>query len=381
MINKAYKYRVYPTTEQAKQFAQLFGHTRFVYNHFLRIRQDAWYQKQEKVNYHDTSALLTQLKKEKEFQWLKDVSSVPLQQALRHLHTSFLNFWSGKTKHPTFKKKNSKQSATFAASAFRWNDEALTLGKIMGRLEIKLSRQFKGTPSTVTLSQDASGRYFVSMLVEEETELKPLSQKTIGIDLGISNVVITSDGFKSGSPKFTRKYEKKLAKKQRILAKKKKGSKNRNKARLAVAKVHAKITDSRVDFTHKLTSQLINDNQVLCVETLAVKNMVKNKCLSKSISDSGWGELLRQLEYKAKWYGRTLVGIDRWYPSSKRCSECGYTMGKMPLNIRVWQCPECKTEHCRDINAARNIKAEGLSVLAFGENVSGVSSIGMPYSL
>ncbi len=227
------------------------------------------------------------------------------------------------------------------------------------------------------MSKDSSGRYFVSMLIEEEIALKPVSKKTVGVDLGITDVLITSDGLKSGSPKFTREYEDKLAKKQRVLAKKKKGSKNRNKARLAVAKVHAKITDSRLDFTHKLTSQLINDNQVICVETLAVKNMVKNKCLSRSIHDSGWGELLRQLEYKAQWYGRTLVGIDRWYPSSKRCSHCGYTMNKMPLDVRTWQCPECKSEHCRDINAARNIKAEGLSVLAFGEDVSSVSSVGM----
>jgi putative transposase len=380
MVNKAYKYRVYPTKEQVGEMSQLFGHTRFVYNYFLRIRQDAWYNNQEKINYHDTSALLTQLKKEPDFLWLKDVSSVPLQQALRHLHTGFLNFWSGKAKHPTFKKKTRKQSATFAASAFKWSDGKLTVGKITGVIDIRLSRKFEGKPSTVTLSKDSYGRYFVSLLVEEYIALKPVIKKTIGIDLGISNVVITSDGFKFGSPKFTRKYEKKLAKKQRILAKKKKGSKNKEKARLAVAKVHAKITDSRMDFTHKLTTQLINENQVICVETLAVKNMVKNKYLSKSIHDSGWGELLRQLEYKAKWYGRTLVGIDRWYPSSKRCSDCGYTMDKMPLNVRVWQCPECKSEHCRDINAARNIKAEGLSVLAFGESVSGVSSIGMSCS-
>jgi putative transposase len=207
------------------------------------------------------------------------------------------------------------------------------------------------------------------MLVEETMTLLPVVNSAVGIDVGIRDVVVTSEGAASGNPRHTARYAARLAKCQRRLAKKQKGSNNRRKAKLKVARVHAKIADCRKDFTHKLTTALIRENQAICVENLAVKNMVKNPALAKSINDANWGELVRQLEYKAGWRGRTVIAIDRWYPSSKRCSCCGYTLDRLDLATRQWACPECKTTHDRDVNAARNIKAAGLAVLACGETV------------
>lgn len=380
-IKKAYKYRFYPTDEQATQFAHTFGCVRYTYNYFLRQRQDAWFLRQEKIDYNTTSVMLSALKKQPDHSWLKDVSSVPLQQALRHLNKAFLNFWAGRAKYPNFKKKSHRQSATYAKSAFKWDGENLMLAKQKKPLDIRWSRFFNDDPSTVVVSKDPAGRYFVSILVEEEVNPKKMVKKKIGVDLGIKDVLVASDGFKSGSPKYTRKYEKKLIKAQRSLSKKKKDSKNRIKARFKVAKVHAKIADCRRDFTHQLTTKLINENQVIAVETLAVKNMIRNHCLSKSIADSNWGELLRQLEYKASWHGRELIGIDRWYPSSKRCFECGWINDGLRLSDRTWACGKCGSNHDRDINAARNILAAGLAVSAFGENVSEMSLAGISCSL
>jgi putative transposase len=226
--------------------------------------------------------------------------------------------------------------------------------------------------TTCTVSKDCSGRYFVAMLCDDSVSAKTEVDGQVGIDLGLTHFAILSTGEKIESPKIFRKNEDKLAKLQRRLAKKKKGSSNRTKAKQKVARIHAKIADARKDFLHKLSTWLINENQVIAVESLAVSNMQKNHCLAKSISDASWSEFVRQLEYKALWYGRTLIGIDRWYPSSKRCNDCGYTIGSLPLNVREWTCPECGVIHDRDINAARNILAAGLAVSACGESVSPV---------
>ena len=358
--------------------AQTFGCARYVYNWGLRLRQDAWYQRQERINYHATSNLLTALKKEPEHTWLNEVSSVPLQQSLRHLGTAFQNFWQGRAGYPGFKSKHNRQSAEFTRSGFQWDGENLVLAKTPGPLPIRWSRRFQGDPSTITVSRDPCGRHFVSFLVEEEVQPLPPAGSAIGIDLGLQDVCVTSNGFKSGSPQYFRRYEKKLARHQRSLAHKKKGSKNRQKARLKVARVHAKIGDCRNDFLHKLSTRLIRENQTMAVETLAVKNMVRNRSLSKSISDAGWGELVRQLRYKAQWYGRTVIAIDRWYPSSKRCFGCGWVKNDLTLANRTWVCLSCGVQHDRDLNAARNILAAGQAVLAFGEDVSPVSDIGSP---
>ena len=373
-IKRAYRFRFNPTPEQEVLLARTFGCARFAYNHMLRLRTDAWFNDQKRVGYHDTSALLTELKKTPEHAWLKEVSSVPVQQALRHLQTAFANFFAKRAKYPTFKRKDGPQSAEYTTSAFKWDGKALKLAKMVAPLAIRFSRTIPRAAkvTTVTVSKDAAGRYFVSMLCDDAVEPKAEAAGKVGIDLGLTHFAILSTGEKVAAPNTFRKHETKLAKLQRRLAKKQKGSANRKKARLKVAKLHAKIADSRKDFLHKLSTRLINENQVIAIETLAVSNMQKNHSLAKSIADASWSEFVRQLEYKALWYGRELVGIDRWYPSSKRCSDCGHTVAKMPLNVREWACPECGTVHDRDINAARNVLAAGLAVSALGESVNPV---------
>src|SRR6266704_284682 len=368
---KAYQYRVYPTQEQAHMLARTFGCCRYVYNWALRQRTDAFFQRGERLSYHQLAVLLTDLKKQEETAWLSEVSSVPLQQALRHLDRAFRNFFEGRAQYPTFHKKHGVQAASYAANAFTWNGKELTLARMETPLDIHWSRPLpKGCqPTSVTLSKDCANRYFVSTLVEEEIKHLSGVNKQVGLDLGLKSMVITSDGHSSGNPTFFAQDEKKLAKAQRRHAKKKRGSQNRRKAQLKVARVHAKIADRRRDYQHKLSTKIIRENQVVCVESLHVKNMVKNHTLAKAISDVGWGEFVRQLAYKAEWYGRTLVKIDKWYPSSKRCFDCGHILDSLTLDIRHWTCPQCGVSHDRDINAAHNILAAGLAVTACGESV------------
>jgi putative transposase len=373
-VKRAYRFRFYPTPQQAEILARTFGCTRFAYNYMLRQRTDAWYERQERMGYHETSAMLTALKKTPEHVWLNEVSSVPVQQSLRHLQTAFGNFFARRAGYPAFKRKDGTQAAEYTTSAFKWDGKHLRLAKMDSSLKIRFSRTIPkaAVVSTVTVSKDTAGRYFVSLLCTDEVRCKPEAAGKVGVDLGLSHFAILSTGEKVASPNAFRKHESRLAKLQRRLAKKQKGSANRRKARLKVARLHAKITDSRRDFLHKLSTRLINENQVIAIESLSVSNMQKNRCLSKSISDASWSEFVRQLEYKAHWYGRTLIGIDRWYPSSKRCSDCGHTVPKMALSVRQWVCPECGSTHDRDINAARNVLAAGMAVSAHGETVSPV---------
>lgn len=373
-VKRAYRFRFYPTPEQEMILAKTFGCARFAYNYMLRLRTDAWFKEQKRVGYHETSALLTELKKTPEHAWLNEVSSVPVQQALRHLQTAFTNFFAKRAAYPTFKRKDGPQSAEYTTSAFKWDGKSLKLAKMDAPLAIRWSRTIPKAAkvTTVTVSKDAAGRYFVSLLCDDTVSPKPEVTGKVGIDLGLTHFAILSTGEKVAAPNTFRRYEKKLAKLQRRLAKKTKGSKRREKAKLKVARLHAKIADARRDFLHKLSTRLINENQVIAIESLSVSNMQKNRCLSKSISDASWSEFVRQLEYKARWYGRELIGIDRWYPSSKRCSDCGYTTPKMPLSVREWVCPECGSIHDRDINAARNVLAAGLAVSAHREAVSPV---------
>ena len=304
--------------------------------------------------------------------FLAAVSSVPLQQSLRHLDRAFVNFFEGRGKYPKFKQKHGPQAATSTASAFTWKDGHLTLAKMESPLAIRWSRSLPtgATPTTVTMSRDPAGRYFVSLLVEEELAPLPPTPAAVGVDLGLHDVVTLSTGEKTGNERFFVEDEKRLARLQRRHARKRKGSKNREKARRKVARLHARIADRRKDFLHKLTTRLIHENQVVCVESLAVKNLLQNEHLAKAIADVGWGELLRQLEYKAAWYGRALIKIDRWYPSSKTCSACGYVLEALDLEERAWTCPQCGTPHDRDTNAAQTILAEGLRLHAAGQAVS-----------
>jgi putative transposase len=347
------------------------GCARLVYNRALAARTEAWYERQERIDYIKTSALLTQWKKQEDLQFLNEVSCVPLQQGLRHLQKAFANFWAGHAKYPNFKKKHHGGSAEFTKSAFKWKDGQVWLAKCSEALPIRWSRQLpKGCePSTITVTLEASGRFHVSLLVDTTVQPLPKSDKSIGLDVGITSLIATSNGDKIVNPKHFKRLRSKLRRVQKSLSRKQKGSNNRQKQRQKVAKVHAKITDSRKDFLHKLTTQLVRENQTVVVEDLAIKNMVKNHKLAQSISDASWGELIRQLAYKCEWYGRELIKIDRWFPSSKRCGNCGHIVNKMPLSIREWDCPKCGINHDRDINASKNILAAGLAVSVCGSSV------------
>ncbi|WP_238996063.1 RNA-guided endonuclease InsQ/TnpB family protein [Azotobacter chroococcum] len=341
----------------------------------MRWRTDAFVKERQRVGYTQASARLTAIKKLPELAFLNEVSSVPLQQCLRHQQVAFRNFFEGRAKYPAFKRKRHRQSAEFTRSAFRYRDGKLFLARCDEPLAIRWSRPLPGEPSTVTISKDSADRYFVSCLCEFKPETLPVVPKTLGIDLGLKDLFVTSEGERFGNPRHSAKYASRLALAQRRLSRKQLGSKNRARARRKVARIHAKISDCRADGLHKLSRRLINENQVVCAETLAVKNMIRHPKRSKAIADAGWGEFVRQLEYKGEWAGRQIVQIDRWYPSSKRCSCCGHTLERLPLDVRHWSCPECATEHDRDVNAAINIKAAGLAVLALGENVSGMGQV------
>jgi putative transposase len=386
-MQKAYRYRFYPTTEQESLLRRTMGCVRLVYNKALDARTSGWYERQERIDFVETSSMLTGWKKQEDLDFLNDVSSVPLQQGLRNLQKAFVNFWAGRAKYPNFKKKHSGGSAEFTKAAFRWRDGQVFLAKCTEALPIRWSgsrpsgsptpqaRQDSRDlpsgcePSTITIKLEASGRWFASLLVDTDIAQLPKSDKSIGLDMGITSLIATSNGDKIANPKHFKQLRKKLRRIQKALSRKQKGSNNRHKARLQVAKVHAQITDARKDFLHKLTTRLVRENQTIVVEDLAIKNMVKNHKLALAISDASWGELIRQLAYKCEWYGRELIKIDRWFPSSKRCGNCGHIVDKLPLNIREWECPKCKTTHDRDLNAAHNILAAGLAVSVCGANI------------
>ncbi len=349
------------------------GCVRLVYNKALATRTEAWYEKQERIDYKQTSSLLTSWKKTEDLQFLNEVSCVPLQQCLRHLQKAFANFWEKRAKYPRFKKKRNGGSAEFTKSAFKWKHNQVYLAKCKDPLNIVWSRLLPegSSPSTVTVKLEPSGRWFVSLLVDDVT-IKPLppTDKKVGIDAGISSLLCTSDGEKIANPKHFNRLYQKLRVAQKELSRKTKGSNNRYKARLKVAKIHASIKDARTDFLHKLTTRLVRENSLIAIEDLAVRNMVKNRKLARSISDAAWGEMFRQLEYKCEWYGRELVKIDRFFPSSKRCNHCGFVMDKMPLDVRSWDCPSCGTTGIdRDINAGKNILAAGQAVTVCGADI------------
>ncbi|MET9513605.1 RNA-guided endonuclease TnpB family protein [Streptomyces sp. NPDC002994] len=372
LVKRAFKFRFHPTNEQAAELSRTFGCVRKVYNLALEARTGARFQRQERVNYNATSAMLTQWKKTEELAFLREVSSVPLQQTLRHLQGAFSNFFEGRAKYPRFKsKKKTRRSAEYTKSAFKYRDGALTLAKMESPLAIVWSRPLPegAEPSTVTVSQDSAGRWFVSMLCEDAS-VKPLPvlDTAVGIDAGITSLVTLSTGEKVTNPRHERRDRARLAKAQRVVAKKEKGSRNRDKARIKAAKIHARIADRRRDFLHQLTTRLVRENQTIVIEDLTVRNMVKNKNLARAISDAAWTDMRTMLEYKCTWYGRNLVTIDRWFPSTKLCSACGTVREKLPLNVREWTC-DCGTTHDRDVNAACNILAAGLAVTACGAGV------------
>jgi putative transposase len=371
VVKRAFRYRFYPSDQQTQELNRTFGCVRKVYNLALEARTTAWYGEQRRVSYVETSAMLTAWKRTDELAFLGKVSSVPLQQSLRHLQGAFVAFWEKRARYPRFKsRKRGRASAEYTRSAFRWRDGALTLAKMAEPLDVRWSRPLPDgvEPSTVTVSRDPAGRWHVSLLCEVTVQDGPPTDAVVGVDAGITSLVTLSTGEKVTNPRHERRDRAGLARAQRLLARKQRGSANREKARGRVARVHARIADRRRDHLHKLSTRLVRENQAVVVEDLQVRNMLGNHSLSRAISDAGWRELRGMLEYKCRWYGRDLVVVDRWLPSSKVCSACGALRDGMPLNVREWTC-RCGATHDRDANAARNIRAAGLAVLACGDGV------------
>lgn len=359
---KAYKFRLYPNKEQEIYFSKCFGSVRFIYNKMLNDKIE-YYKKNNKI------LNTTPAKYKKEYIWLKEVDSLALANAQMNLDKAYKNFFRDKL--VGFPKFKSKKTNKFSYTTNNQNgticiiDKYIKLPKLKTLVRIKQHRQIpeNGKIKSATISKNPSGKYYISILVEQEIKELTKNEFIVGVDLGLTDFAITSDGIKYSNPRYLRKSLNKLAKEQRKLSRKKNGSKNRNKQRMKVAKLHEKITNQRKDFLHKLSSELINENQVICLEDLQVKNMLQNHKLAKAINEVSWYEFRRQLEYKAKWYGRTIVIIDKYYPSSQICSNCGNNTGKKELSIREFDCPYCGKHHDRDINASINILYEGLRIL------------------
>ncbi|MFD3509574.1 RNA-guided endonuclease InsQ/TnpB family protein [Nocardia sp. NPDC058666] len=371
VVKRAYKYRFYPTSEQADQLARTFGCVRYVYNRALAERSRAWTCEQRRINYVDTSRMLTGWKRDQETSWLTEPSKGPLQVALQHLQGAFDMFWRKRAAYPRFKRKGkSKDSATYFSNCFTFRDGQIRLAKQAEPLDIHWSRPLPcgAVPSQVTVSKDSAGRYHIAILVEETMPSLAASSRTVGVDAGITSLYAFSTGEKVPNPRYEKKDRARLARAQRVFARKGKGSANRAKARVKVARIHARIADRRRDHLHKLSTRLVRENQVIAIEDLSVRNMVRNRRLARAISDASWSQFRSMLEYKAEWYGRTVVAVDRFYPSSKTCSECGRINDAMPLQLRQWTCV-CGVSHDRDVNAAKNIRAAGLAVLACGDGV------------
>ncbi len=360
---RATRIRLYPTREQCQQLAGEFGAARWVYNHFLHLKTTAWKENKKSIGYFETSAQLTALKRQNETTWLQEATADALKQSLRHLDTAYQRLFKRMARYPRFKSRYGKQSVSHT-QGISVQDRAVKIPKI-GLIKAVLHRDIVGKIKTCTLTKTCSGKYFISILTDDGLEApEPVrslkDNQILGIDMGITDLSIDSNGHKVANPRFMKRAKANLKRKQQSLSRKKKGSANRNKARLLVAKVHEKVANTRNDFQHKLSRRLVDENQAIIVETLKVKNMVKNKRLAKHISDAAWGNLIHKLEYKALWYGKHLIKIDQWFPSSKTCSDCGMKVKALSLDVRKWTCENCGIEHDRDINAAINIKQQGI---------------------
>jgi len=362
LVHKSFKYRIYPTSDQKIFFDNQFGGARFVYNFFLNRRIDEYKKTKKSFHYYDDSKFLAKLKSEEDYKWMYEINHQTMQNSLQDLQTAFSKFFKKETKFPHFHKKKNEECIKYS-KGFKIKQQKLQIPKLKSKIKINFHQPLPEKQIALFIRKTSSGKYFASFLCEVNIDPLPISPNSVGIDLGIKSLLIESNGSIVENPKYLKHLESKLIFKQRQLSKKRKGSNKRNKARLRLALAHEKIANKRKDLLHKISRKLINENQVIIAENLAVKNMMKNHCLAKAISDVSWGELLRQIEYKAKWYGRTFYQIDRWFPSSKTCNNCQFVKDKLSLKEREWICPKCKSVLDRDINAAKNIRDKGLSDL------------------
>ena len=357
------KLRIYPDPTQKLALAKAFGSCRWLWNHFLNLINQTYKQTAKGLFAYDVKKLIPQLKKQKETAWLSETYSQSLQQVCLNLGVAFHNFFEKRAKYPNFKSKHGKQSLQYLSNVNIENNY-LKLPKI-GLIFAKIHRPIEGKIKTVTISKNCCHQYYASILLEN-SNLKPEQStkgKAVGIDLGLTHFAITSDGSKFDHPNILKKHEVNLKRKQQQLSRKQKGSNQRNKARLKVAKVHNKITNCREDFLHKLSRRIVNENQVIVVENLNVKGMMPNHCLAKSIQQLGWGQFCTMVKYKAEQEGKVYLEVDRFFPSSKTCHVCLNRVDSLALDVRQWSCPKCSTNHDRDINAAINIRDEGLRIL------------------
>ncbi|CAM5491589.1 transposase [Streptomyces avidinii] len=374
---RVYRYRFYPTDTQAEQLLRTFGACRWVYNEGLALRVKAWEEYRLNLGFAESSRALTGWRRAPETSWLQDVSSTVLQQSLRHLDSAFARFFKGTAKFPKPKRKHrSRDSATYVRTGFRWHEDPerpgtglIALAKQTEPLDVRWSRPLPSgdTPVKLTVTRDRAGRFFLYCLVEERIPQLPTAfapgtdaPKAVGIDLGLAALVTLDDGSTVDHPRLLKKYAKKLARLQRELHRKQKGSSNRGKVREKIARLYALISDARKDGLDQLTTRLVRENQVLVVEDLAVVNLLRTKKLRNAMTDASWGALLEMLRYKAAWYGRTVVVVDRYFPSTRRCSVCHTKGERLGLSVRSWTCGACGAVHDRDGNAAVNLRDEGL---------------------
>jgi putative transposase len=362
---KSYKYKLKPTNEQIVLLNKHFGSIRFIYNYFLNERKHEYDTNKNSINYYDNAKSLTELKKQDNYSWLKEINSQSLQDSLKNLETAYKNFFRFKKGFPKFKSKHDKNSFTIPQYVKLTKNE-LSIPKFKDPIKVIIDRKFNGLIKQCTISKTPTNEYFVSILVETGYNKSPKTNKSVGIDLGIKDFVITSDGHKYKNNRYTKTYAKNLKKHQQHLSRKIKGSNRYNKQKLKVATIHKKITNSRIDNLHKISTELIKKYDLIVLEDLNINGMVKNHKLSKHILDVSWGKFVTMLRYKAEWNDKKIVNIDRFFPSSKTCNYCGYINQNLKLDIREWVCPSCNTKLDRDLNASINILKEGNKILSSG---------------
>jgi putative transposase len=365
---RATRYRIYPTKSQSLHFRRSFGCCRFAYNYALNLVNETYKETGKGLGRFAIQNAITELKQE--YEWMSEPYSQCLQVVALNLSRAFINFFERRAEYPGFKSKHRRQSISYPQNV-KVSDGWIRFPKI-GKVDAVIHRDIEGTVKTVTVSMNAKGQFFASVLVDDgkDTPVQSIEGKAIGIDLGVNHFAITSDGSKFDNPRWLHKHERNLRRKQKRLSRRQKGSSNRNKARKQVATVHNKIARCREDFHHKLSRRIVDENQVIVVENLAVRNMMQNHCLAKAIGQVGWGQFCTMLKYKSEEDGKVYVEVDRFFPSSKTCNICLNRVDSLPLDIRFWQCNKCGTKHDRDVNAAQNIRDEGLRILSSGTGES-----------